>query len=224
MNYRYVCQRLKYIFTSEGAENVELEDTCWLPYEASCQVSTLQISVYGPVCMAEKQWSSPLANLVVCVYVCLFELCLFKLKDDTVSKLFAHLLIVVLFNSLHIWQKDEGIKENPLNMAHTKVSSVWISLYKSSNNILNLYEALLFCNFHKYCISQFRKCEKYSFCVRNCTLRNVYQSNLYIKRNIYFEHQTHFSPDFSHTEVGSNVYAIHVPVQLINQPLFTTKI
>lgn len=35
---------------------------------------------------------------------------------------------------------------------------------------------------------------------------------------------THFSPYFSHTEVGSNVYAIHVPVQLINQPLFTTKI
>lgn len=49
----------------KGAENVELEDTCWLSYEATCEVSALQISVYGPVSLAEDQQPQTLALALI---------------------------------------------------------------------------------------------------------------------------------------------------------------
>lgn len=49
----------------KGAENVELEDTCWFSHEATRKVSALQISVYGPVSLAEEQQPQILALALI---------------------------------------------------------------------------------------------------------------------------------------------------------------
>ncbi len=55
----------------EGAENVELEDTCWFPHEAASEVSALQISVHRPEHLAEEPWTRPLDfSSPLCVSVC----------------------------------------------------------------------------------------------------------------------------------------------------------
>ncbi len=56
----------------KGAENVELEDTCWFPHEAASEVSALQISVHRAERLAEEPWTRPLDfSSPLCVSVCL---------------------------------------------------------------------------------------------------------------------------------------------------------